>query len=217
MFVVLLLVGFIGFVAMTALSFVHAGGAARGHHAGVAHHGHNSIAGHAAHHGGPGHAADRTQHPAFAHGHSLWVHFRPWNLLSPLDLFSLALGAGATGILLQHIVPASLLNWFAFAGALIFDFAVIKPIIAALLRFATKPSEGLEGTVAHSAEALTHFDAEGRGLVRLELDGQIVQLLATLDPTERSNGVDVSKGDEVVVTQVDPKSNTCRVTRELAE
>jgi hypothetical protein len=75
--------------------------------------------------------------------------------------------------------------------------------------------EGLSGAVAKVAEAATPFDSSGRGVVKLILDGRIVQLLATLDASEMSHGVTVSRGDQVVVIDVDPTRNTCRVTREF--
>ena len=42
------------------------------------------------------------------------------------------------------------------------------------------------------------------------------QVLATLDPEEAKRGVTVSKGDSLLVLDVDAAKNTCRVTRELA-
>jgi hypothetical protein len=139
-----------------------------------------------------------------------------WFAISPLDLFSFAFGAGATGILLKTLVAATVLPWVAALGALLFNFALVKPIMGAFLKFAATPSEGLEGSIAKSGVALTRFDHDGRGLVCLTLDGASVQVLAMLDRDEHARGVQVAKGDPVTVIEVDSNRNTCRVTRELA-
>lgn len=101
----------------------------------------------------------------------------------------------------------------AILGALVLNHALIKPLIGFLLGFASKPSEGLEGTVAHEAEAITGFDARGQGLVSLVVDGESVQVLARLQPGESGS---VRKGDRVVVLDVDPVKNQLTVTRELS-
>jgi len=210
---------------MVGLSFVHGGGGhSEGNHGStgepigsvkVSHGGgHVRLGGHG-HHGGH-HHHHGAAHGKGHHGAFKVKSLKSWFALSPLDIFSYALGAGAVGILFGHTVSPAILPFLAALGALVFNFAIVKTIISGLLRFATQPSEGLEGMVAHPAEAITRFDESGRGLVRLCLDGQNVQLLATLDSTERDNGVHVSKGDRVLVTEVDPVRNTCRVTRELA-
>lgn len=139
-----------------------------------------------------------------------------WWLISPLDIFSLSLGAGGVGLIGERKVDANLLILLAIVGALVFDLAVIKPIINFVARFASPPSEGLEGMVAQSGVAVTKFDEKGRGLVKLILDGQEVQVLASLDDDELIRGVSVRRGDTVTILEVDPNRNTCRVTRELA-
>jgi hypothetical protein len=137
--------------------------------------------------------------------------------LSPVNIFSLALGYGATGILLTPFVayPGSVLC--AIAGGVVFNYAMVQPLMRYLAGFATKPSEGIEGSVFQEAEAITGFDKDGRGIVRLTMDGQHVQLLATLDLLEVEKGIHVKKGEKVLITEVDSVRNSCRVTRELAE
>lgn len=133
-----------------------------------------------------------------------------------MDIFSLSLGAGATGLLLKPTLSESVLPWAALLGALIFSFAIVKPIIGWLAKFASTPSDGIEGLISQSGTALTRFDDQGRGLVCLTLDGAGIQILATLDRDEWSRGVLVAKGDPVTILEVDATKNTCRVTRELA-
>lgn len=217
MYALLFLFGFVGFVGMAGLSFLHSG--------------HQS---HTGNHGSTGEAIGSLkaiQHGArVPHGqtHSAGPkvaaakgvrgpRFRPWWALSPFDILAYCVGAGAVGeILRQQGVSAHATLAAAVAGALVFDFGLAKPLLNALLRFESRQSQGLEGSVAQQAEAISRFDAQGRGLVRLALDGQLVQVLAQLDPEERARGVVVAKGDPVLVVEVDAARNTCRVTRELA-
>jgi hypothetical protein len=136
--------------------------------------------------------------------------------LSPISLFSLALGYGATGILIGPVVPYPLNFVVALAGGLGFNFGIVQPLMGYLSSFATRPSDGLEGTLYQEAEAITGFDAIGRGIVRLTLDGQHIQLLATLDQLEVEKGIHVKKGEKLLVIDIDAGRNSCRVTRELA-
>jgi hypothetical protein len=138
-------------------------------------------------------------------------------LPSPLDVFSVCLGTGAAGLLLQKLIAGSSIYTVAIIAGVVFDILIVRQIISFALRFASKPSEGLEGLVAQPAEAITRFDRNGVGMVRLVMDGQIVQLLAKLDPSELATGVRVLKGDQVVLLEVDAKKNTCCVTRELSD
>lgn len=200
---------------MTALGFLHGGGAKSFktlHHGGA--HGH-AVTPH-------GHAGGFKTFSNHHHGVSVKSAkavpgTNPLLLaLSPLDLFSYAVGAGAVGLLLEKLVAPGLLIWLAIAGALFFNFGIVKRLMYFALRFETKPSEGLEGMIAHKAEAMTNFDKDGRGLVSLTFDDQTTQVLALLDPAELEQGIRICKGDEVVVLEVDPVRNTCRVTRELS-
>lgn len=134
---------------------------------------------------------------------------------TPLGIFSFCLGAGLAGLLFLKIVTAPAIFAVALLGGAAFNFLIVRQIVALAFKFASKPSEGLEGLVASSAEAITRFDEHGMGMVRVVMEGQVVQLLATLDSAERASGVQVQKGDQVVLLEVDAKKNTCSVTREL--
>jgi len=202
----LMLIGFLGLLAQTLLGIGHTGQI--GHHAHTvpAHAGHahgGQAHGHGAHHGDQGHTAGHGQ----SRDPSALL-----SLLSPLTFFSLCLGAGATGLLLKHLhLPAGVVGGAALAGGLLLYGAVIRPLSGLMLRFASTPSLALEGTLAREAEALTSFDAAGKGLVRLNVDGQTVRVLAILEPDDRAVGV--QRGERLVVTQVDGHSNSCRVAR----
>jgi len=204
-FILLFWVGLVGFTAMTLLGFVHFGGhkgATGGRHAPAHHHGAGAKAGH---HGKIA-TGDATSNP--------FLSF--WSNVSPLDIFSLALGAGAAGILLHNALKSTELDLAAIATAILFTFAIVRPLMNAIAHFASRPSEGLEGMVAKTAVAVTKFDGQGRGLVRVTLDGQNVQVLAHLEAEEIERGTLVAKGDAVTIIEVDKKKNTCLVTRELS-
>jgi hypothetical protein len=211
-YLLLFLVGSIGFTAMVALGFLsHTAGDHGGTHHSLGHGGSQGHVGHDGHHL-PIHtkSVSPIKHSHGSKGLSRWF------ALSPLDIFSFCLGAGAVGILAAPILPETALATSALLGALGFNFAVVKPLMGFLLRFASKPSEGLEGSVAQSVEAITRFDGQGQGLVRLILDGQNIQLLARLEAAEVTGGTTVAKGDQLYIVAVDPHRNTCTVTRELA-
>ncbi|MDR3688582.1 MAG: hypothetical protein P4L46_04325 [Fimbriimonas sp.] len=227
----LLFIGSLGFVSMTVLGFLHGGGGARAGSHPLSGHSH-ALSGHVHATGGSAHGA--LAHGAQAHtaghagkggapGQQPAISSTKGSLLlsvlavSPLDVFSFAVGAGAVGLAFRHMLGGTPQAIAAVVGALVFDYGIVKPMMANLLRFSSSPSAGLEGQVAHVATAVTHFDTSGRGLVRIQMDGQISQLLATIDNAELHRGVQVNKGDEVVVIEVDALKNTCRVTRELAE
>ena len=101
--------------------------------------------------------------------------------LSPLDLFSYCAGAGVAAFLARPYIAHAYLPIFAVIGALLFDLCFTRTIANFIGKFGATPSGGLEGTVATPGEAVTNFDSEGKGLIRLTLDGQVVQLLATLE------------------------------------
>jgi len=209
-YLLLLLIGSIGFVAMALLGFSH-GGAGHMHHAFGGHGTHAALP--TSHGGAAGHSTSLAKGGADGRGSSL----ASWFMVSPLDIFSLCLGFGVAGLAFQTLVGASILPWIAVAGALLFNLAVVRPFLKFTMRFVSKPSEGLEGIVGHTALAVTRFDSEGRGLIKVSMDEQSVQLLAILDPAELHRGVNVCKDDEVVVVEVDTVKNSCRVTRELSE
>jgi hypothetical protein len=176
------------------------------------------LPGHGFHGHGGGHAGHALSHGA-AHGASGHKGFSARSLLSIslIDVFAFCIGAGLVGLLIRPLVAGTLLVLAAIAGALLFDIGLVRTIAAFLQKWSATPSDGLEGSVAKAGEAMTNFDSSGRGVIKLTLDGQIVQVLANLQESELKSGVHVKKGDQLVVLQVDPAKNKCLVTRELAE
>lgn len=121
---------------------------------------------------------------------------------------------GATGLLLRDMrLPPVWVLVAALAGGMLFYGLVIRPLWSFIFRFASTPSQALAGAVAQEAEAQSAFDASGKGLVRLTIDGQLVRVLATLEADERQEAPSIRPGDKLTVTSVDGKTNSCRVAR----
>ena len=140
------------------------------------------------------------------HGHSLRT------LLSPRVLFSVFVGLGATGVLLRGTLDGLVLLGAALTGGVLFEWLLVSRLWNFLLRFASAPAMTLDHCIAEEARAVSTFDAEGHGLVAIELDGQIVQLLATLRTPDRAAGARVRAGDRVLIEDVDTRRNRCTVS-----
>ncbi len=180
---------------------------------GLGRHGHAHARSHGHGHG-HGRAHVGAKHAQHAHGGSAraaavsWL----WNLTSPRVLFSLLVGFGATGILLRSVLAGPLALGGAFVGALLFEHVLVCPAWNFLMRFASAPALTLESCLQDEVRAATSFDAEGNGLVTAEVDGQVVQLLATLRPEDRVTGVRIRAGDLLRVEDVDGRRNRCTVS-----
>jgi len=202
----LLMIGLLGLVAQAFLRFGHGHGGQSGHAGHAAHTGHAGHSGHTGHNSHAGHQhSDANQQGE--RGAALWA------LLSPLALFSLCLGAGATGLLVHALLNVYWTALAAGAGALTFYLALVRPLWGLLSQFASEPSEALAGVIAQAAVAEGHFDAQGQGMVRVTIDGQWVRLLARLEDDDRLAAPAIARGDKLTVTSVDGRKNTCRVAR----
>ena len=193
-----LTLGTAGLAAMTVLGFHHGhapGGSGHGHH----HSTHVRCAGRAGGHAG--------------HQHHAATSSRLLLFLSPRLWFSLLVGFGATGLLLGGHATAGVRLGAALLGALAFEALLVRPIWSLATRFASDPAMTLETGVMDDAEAVTGFNAKGEGLVRLDLDGQVVQLLGVLTSGERDAGIRVAAGDRLLVEAVDPARQRCTVSR----
>jgi hypothetical protein len=217
-----LLLGGAGLVAMAASGFAR--------HSGVSHSGVHGTApafGHVWHVGGL-----HTVH-SHAHAHSVASHAVPHGsshgaggssgfsaalsagfgaLVSPRVLFGILLGLGTAGVLLAPLLHGGLQFAAALVLALMFDRLLLTPLWNLSLRFASRPALTLETAVTSDATAITAFDAEGHGIVQIELDGQLVQLLGTLTPEDRALGHRVRAGERLRVEDVDAARNRCHVT-----
>ena len=193
MFLGAMVLGLVGLVAMSLLGFTH-GHATHGHSA----HGHADSS-----HGVHGHSS---------HGHHDSSATKFLAFLSPRVLFSLALGFGAAGLVLNAFFPLWVAVILAAVGALALERLVVYPYWNWLMRFASAPAEMMGDTVRAKARAVTRFDGSGSGLIQLELDGQVRQVLGTL--TSEQRGLEVLVGDAVRVESVDVRGN-CTVSKLL--
>jgi hypothetical protein len=228
---ILFWVGALGVAAQSVLGFAHGhgghghsgeGGSGGGGHS-HSHHAHHGPSNHglgAGHHhaAGDGHPIAHGHHgEGHAEGHAeakaSFLESPLLGLLSPLTLFSLALGAGATGLLVRPYLSPLLAAFAATAGGLGFYGLIVRPMYRLILGFASKPATALEGVVAGEARAVSRFDSSGRGVVSVNVDGQIVRVLAQLEADDREKGVAVTPGETLVVTSVDGEKNVCKVTR----
>jgi hypothetical protein len=203
-----LLLGAAGLGAMALLGFSHhsAGGRTHGHsHSGPSHgathaHGHG--------HGSHGHGHSTSHHPGIKESASRTL----WALLSPRILFSVVLGLGTTGLLLKSVLSGLPLLALALIGGVLFERILVGPLWNLAMRFSSTPALMLESCVSDEATAVTTFDANGQGLVAVELDGQVIQVLGTLQAVDRAAGVRVRAGDRVRIEEVNSERNRCTVS-----
>jgi hypothetical protein len=194
---------------MAFLGFAHHGDTSGHGHDGHAGHAHSGHAGHASH---AGHAGDAGHHAGAGH-----IHHDPGglarlaSLLSPRVLFSFLVGLGATGMLLRPVLLPALVAALAIAGGLVFERFFAGPIWRFLFRFESRPAANLESMLLEEALAATDFDARGQGLIQLELDGQVVQLLGSLAPGE-TGMPRIRRGDRVRIEDVDTVRHRCTVS-----
>ncbi|HEX8429917.1 MAG TPA: hypothetical protein VF625_01475 [Longimicrobium sp.] len=218
-----LILGFAGLLVMSLAGFGHGGGHSHGHgghdvgdvslhagHVGHASHGHVGHAGHGhgAHHAGNAHHHGDGHHGAERGGAGSWF----LQLLSPRVLFSVLVGLGATGLLARPYLGGIFLFLAALLGGIAFERVLVAPLWSFLFRFASAPALTMESSLLDTATAVTGFDAAGDGLVALEVDGQVLQILASLRPEDRAAGVRVRAGDQLLVESVDGARNRCVVS-----
>ena len=137
-------------------------------------------------------------------------------MLSPRTLFSFLLGFGATGLLLRPVMhgPAVLVFALALLGGWAFETLVMNPFWKFLFGFASTPARTLDTLALEEGEAVTDFDAAGHGLIAVDLDGQVRQVLGKLLADERGPDTPrVRTGDRLFIRAVDRQRNTCTVSR----
>ena len=133
--------------------------------------------------------------------------------LSPRVLFTMSLGIGATGLLLEPFISNQIaLAPLALAGGLLLEKAIVAPLWELLMRFGSAPARTLESAVLEEAVALTAFDSNGCGLVSITLDGHEMRALARLKPGEGLPPPRVKSGDILLVESVDARRNQCVVS-----
>ncbi|MEO8337169.1 MAG: hypothetical protein ABI664_19485 [bacterium] len=203
LYLVSLATGAIGLGAMAIGGLSHGGHGAGGQ----AHAGHDAgLMGHAGHAGQLGHAGHSAHAEHAASSGWSWT-----SLLSPRVLFSAMVGFGAGGIAAAPLgEPFQVVA--GLAAAVAFEALLVGPLWRFLFRFESRAAATLDTAIEDEARAVTGFDAGGNGLVAVDVDGQIVQLLATLSADDRALGVRVRTGDLVRIAEIDSARGRCTVT-----
>jgi hypothetical protein len=193
-----------GLVALAAFVLCGAGF----HHPGV-HHGEVSL-GHNGHVSSHHHSLERSN--AASNGGWSFSILTWLGWFSPLYLCGAVIGFGVTGVLVGHLFQGWPCFAFALLGAYFTRIICIRPLISGILMWASRPARTLGDAVLETGIAVTNFDANGYGMVKLSLNGQIVQLLGLLVP-EDSTELRVSAGERLFIRSVDSVRQRCRVSR----
>jgi hypothetical protein len=187
----------------------HGGGHA-GHDLHIGHNAHGVVthgAGtHGAHAGHASHAGHNEHGVKEGAGNTLLA------LLSPRVLFSVALGVGATGVAARGMFDGILLFTVAVGGGILFERLLVSPLWRLGFKFESKPALTLESAVSGEATVVSTFDGNGQGLISIEVDGQVLQVLGTLTPDSRALAGRVVVGTRVRIDDVDAARNRCTVS-----
>jgi hypothetical protein len=210
LYIFCVVLGAAGMAAMAFLGFASSHGG--GHHT-------HDTAGHEMHGIGGSHAHSITAHHAAPHTHSHPIehigraHSHLWSWLSPRVLFNFLVGFGATGLVIERLVGPVLALPIAVLGGIGFEVLIVRPIFNSLFRFESQPAQTLESALMSEGRAVTGFDANGNGLVAIELGGEVVQVLGTQLAEDRKSGGRIRTGDMVRIEDVDSTRNRCTVSR----
>jgi hypothetical protein len=204
-----------GLIALVAFVLCGAGF----HHPGV-HHGHQGLGeaslGHNAHFSGHHHVTDHSNAHAAANGGSSSFSIFAWlGWFSPLYLCGTVIGFGVTGTLVGRLFQGWPCFAIALLGAYFIRIICVRPLISGILMWASRPAKTLGDAVLETGIAGTNFDAQGYGMVRFYLDGQIIQLLGQLVP-EESTERRVNAGERLFIRSVDSVRQRCIVSRTAA-
>lgn len=203
-----LVLGVAGLLIM-ALQGIGGGHGDHGHHGsdagGHAHTGHSGDA-------HSGHAHSHSHSNAHSHSHDSAVGKFLWSFASPRVWFSILIGMGLSGRAMRPLFDGGALLFVAALGiGIIFEWALVRPLWNFTFRFASRPAMTLESCLEDEATAVTAFDRNGQGIISVDLDGHVVQLLATLRADDRALGAAVRAGDRVRIADVDSARNRCTV------
>ncbi|HEX9084725.1 MAG TPA: NfeD family protein [Gemmatimonadaceae bacterium] len=216
LYIFCVVLGAAGMAAMAFLGFASSHGGAHHSHDTSGHEMHGIGAPHAHSIAGPSHIHSVAPSHGVAHGHELhqagW-RSSIWSWLSPRVLFNFLVGFGATGLIVERLVGPVLALPIAVVGGISFEAFVVRPLFNSLFRFESQPAQTLESALMSEGRAVTGFDANGNGLISLELGGEVVQVLGTQLTDERAAGVRIRAGDIVRIEEVDDTRNRCTVSR----
>jgi hypothetical protein len=205
-YLISLILGAAGLLAMAA------SGLGRHGHGGATH-GTSGHGGHSGHATGTSHGTAHGGHAA-SHGHLAdgASHAAMWLLMSPRFLFAGLLGFGLVGVSLQSWLGGTVLLLAAIAGAIVVERVLVNPLWKLALRFASNPATTLDGAIESDAVAVSNFDRNGQGIIAVEVDGHVQQVLATLTAADRAAGARVRAGQRVRIEEVDSERQRCSVS-----
>jgi hypothetical protein len=202
----------LGAAGMAAMAFLGFTGSHGGSHQG------HDTGGHEMHGvGGHAHVTPHTHLTAHTHAtphsHAGDWKSHAWSWLSPRVLFNFLVGFGATGLVVERLVGPFLALPIAAVGGVAFESLIVRPIFNSLFRFESAPAQTLESALMSEGRAVTGFDANGNGLISLELGGELVQVLGIQLNSDRAAGARIRAGDIVRIEEVDSARNRCTVSR----
>lgn len=205
---------FLGAAGLLAMALQGIGGGHGDHGGGHSHDaGHDGHPGQAPVHSGDVHAGHANDANSHSHSHSQSAAGRfLWSFASPRVWFSVLLGMGLAGRATRPFFEGGVMLFLAAFGlGLLFEGILVRPLWNLAFRFASRPALMLESVVEDEATAVTAFDRNGQGIIAVDLDGHVVQLLATLRADDRALGAAVRAGDRVRIADVDSARNQCTV------
>jgi hypothetical protein len=225
LYIFCVVLGAAGMAAMAFLGFTSSHGGGHHTHDTAGHemhgiggsHGHAAAPHHALPHSPPSHTIEHISGKPHsivsgqAVPHSWTSHVLSW--LSPRVLFNFLVGFGATGLVMERLVGPVLALPVAVLGGIGFEALIVRPIFNSLFRFESQPAQTLESALMSEGRAVTGFDANGNGLVAIELGGEVVQVLGTQLTEDRKSGARIRTGDMVRIEEVDSTRNRCTVSR----
>ncbi len=130
---------------------------------------------------------------------------------SPRAIFSMLTLFGAFGYALLPLVHNSwqLAALIALLPAWSIEYFAVRPLWNFMFQFQGKPTAPIEALVTCDATAVTPF-RNGKGMVSVEHNGQIVQFSARLQETHAN--VPIRVGDTLCVEEVDPANQRVMVS-----
>lgn len=135
-----------------------------------------------------------------------------WVLMSPRLLFAALLGFGLAGFALRTLLGGTALLLVAIIAGILIERLLVNPLWNFAMRFASNPALTLESATLGEGRVVSNFDHNGQGIIAVEVDGQVQQILATLSADDRAKGTRVRAGQLVRVDEVDGARHRCTVS-----
>lgn len=177
--------------------------------------GRHGSGGHGGGHGGHGggHAGSHASHGSQGGSHGIsGGRIAGWALMSPRLLFAALLGFGLAGFALRSLLGGTVLLLVAILAGIAVERLFVNPLWNFAMRFASNPALTLESATFSEARVVSNFDQHGQGIIALEVDGQVQQILATLSAGDLAKGARVRAGQLVRVDEVDGARHRCTVS-----